>query len=193
MRGRDGRERNSNSGRLERAKDASLGAHSSRPSRADELAEATGAVSGVLIGAGIGSAAGPVGALIGAVAGAIGGWWAGRAVGEAAGSVTREDEAHFRAHYDSQTERPADRAYDDVRGAYYLGQIASHNPNFIARTFDEVEPELERGWSQAADKQGSWTSVRPYAAEGFSRGRSKLDDAARRGVADQEDERADAE
>jgi len=140
----------------------------------------------VLIGAGIGSAAGPVGALIGGVAGAIGGWWAGRAVGEAAGSVTREDEAHFRAHYDSQSERPADRAYDDVRGAYYLGQIASHNPNFIARTFDEVEPELERGWSQAADKQGSWKSVRPYAAEGFSRGRSKLDDAARRGVAHQE-------
>ena len=181
--GGDGHERDSDSGRLEPPKH---GARSSRPSRADELAEATGAVSGVLIGAGIGSAAGPVGALIGGVAGAIGGWWAGRAVGEAAGSVTYEDEAHFRAHYDSQTERPADRAYDDVRGAYYLGQIASHNPNFIARTFDEVEPELERGWSQAADKQGSWKSVRPYAAEGFSRGRSKLDDAARRGVAHQE-------
>jgi len=194
MRGGDGRERDSINGRPGRTKDVSRNAHSSRrASRADELAEATGAVSGVLIGAGIGSAAGPVGALIGGVAGAIGGWWAGRAVGEAAGSLTREDEAHFRAHYDSQSERPADRAYDDVRGAYYLGQIASHNPNFIARTFDEVEPELERGWAQAADKQGSWQSVRPYAAEGFSRGRSKLDDAARRGVAHQEDERADGQ
>ena len=194
MRSNDGRERDSINGRLERAKDVSLGAHSSRPSHADELAEATGAISGVLLGAGIGSAAGPVGGLIGGVAGAIGGWWAGRAVAEAASSLTREDEAHFRSHYDSQKERLGDRGYDDVRGAYYLGQIASHNPNFIARTFDEVEPELERGWSEAADKKGSWKSVRPYAAEGFSRGRSKLDDAARRGVADQErrtkDERA---
>jgi hypothetical protein len=182
MRSDDGREREA----INAAKDAALGAHSSRPGYADELAEATGAVSGVLIGAGIGSAAGPVGALIGGVAGVIGGWWAGRAVAEAAGSLTREDEAYFRAHYGSQKERPADRAYDDVRGAYYLGQIASHNPNFIARTFDEVEPELERGWSEAADKQGNWKSVRPYAAEGFSRGRSKLDDAARRGMAHQE-------
>jgi len=187
MRGGDGRQRNS----IQRSKDH--GARSSKPSHADEIAEATGAIGGILFGAGIGSAAGPVGALIGGVAGAIGGWWAGRAVGEAASSVTHEDEDHFRAHYDSQTDRPADRAYDDVRGAYYLGQIASHNPNFIARTFDEVEPELERGWSQAADSQGSWRSVRPYAAEGFSRGRSKLDDAARRGRADQEDERAEGE
>jgi len=186
MRGGEGRKRD---GRLERAKDPS-----SKSSRTDELAEATGAISGILVGAGIGSAAGPVGALIGGVAGAMGGWWAGRAVADAASSVTHEDEDHFRSHYDSQTDRSADRAYDDVRGAYYLGQIASHNPNFIARTFDEVEPELERGWSQAADSQGSWTSVRPYAAEGFSRGRSKLDDKARRGLADQEaleDDRAE--
>jgi hypothetical protein len=181
MRGGRGRQRDS----IQRSK--GHGAHSSRPSHADEIAEATGAIGGILFGAGIGSAAGPVGALIGGVAGAMGGWWAGRAVGEAASSVTHEDEDHFRAHYDSQADRPADRAYDDVRGAYYLGQIASHNPNFIARTFDEVEPELERGWSEAADSQGSWKSVRPYAAEGFSRGRSKLDDKARRGRADLEE------
>jgi hypothetical protein len=181
MRGGRGRQRDS----IQRSE--GHGAHSSKPSHADEIAEATGAIGGILFGAGIGSAAGPVGALIGGVAGAMGGWWAGRAVGEAASSVTHEDEDHFRAHYDSQADRPADRAYDDVRGAYYLGQIASHNPNFIARTFDEVEPELERGWSEAADSQGSWKSVRPYAAEGFSRGRSKLDDKARRGRADLEE------
>ena len=190
----DDRHSDSIDGRIERAKDASLGAHSKKPSHADELAEATGSISGVLVGAGIGSAAGPIGTLVGGVAGAIGGWWAGRAVAEAASSLSREDEDHFRAHYDAQTNRQADRAYDDVRGAYYLGQIASHNPNFIARTFDEVEPELERGWSRVADKHGPWKSVRPYAAEGYSRGRSKLDDAARRGRAEHEgrtpDERA---
>jgi hypothetical protein len=151
------------------------------------LAEATGGISGVLAGAGIGSAAGPVGTLIGGIAGAIGGWWAGRAVSEAASTLTHEDDSHYRSHYDTErTTRPADRAYDDVRGAYYLGQVASHNPNFRARQFTEVEPELERGWASFADKYGTWKTVRPYAAEGFTRGRAKLDDSARRGSADQE-------
>ncbi len=152
----------------------------------DELGEATGSITGVLVGAGIGSAAGPVGTLIGGIAGAIGGWWAGRAVAEAASSVSREDETHFRAHYDSQEERPVDRAYDDVRGAYYLGQIASHNPNFTAREFAEVEPELERGWASYADKYGTWKTVRTFAREGYQRGRSRLDEAARRAKAEQE-------
>lgn len=146
----------------------------------DELGEATGGITGVLVGAGIGSAAGPVGTLLGGIAGALGGWWAGRAVADAASDLTREDDAYFRAHFDSTAARPVDRAYDDVRGAYYLGQIASHNPNFVAREFDEVEPELERGWTPYADRYGTWSTVRAYAAEGFSRGRSRLDDVAHR-------------
>ena len=173
-------------GRLERAKDAALGPHDSHPSHGDELGEATGGISGVLVGAGIGSAAGPIGTLIGGIAGALGGWWAGRAVAEAAGTLSREDEDYFRAHYDAQPNRSADRAYDDVRGAYYLGHVASHNPTFAARQFEEIEPELERGWASYADSYGNWMTVRPYAAEGFSRGRSKLDDAARRATAERE-------
>jgi hypothetical protein len=179
-------DRDSVDGRIERAKDAALGAHDSHPSKVDELAEAAGSISGVLVGAGVGSAAGPLGTLIGGIAGAIGGWWAGRAVSEAASALTHEDEAHFRAHFDAQRERPADRAYDDVRGAYYLGQIASHNPNFTAREFAEVEPELERGWASYGDRHGAWPSVRNYVAEGYSRGRSRLDDSAQRARAEQE-------
>lgn len=156
------------------------------PSIGDELGEATGGITGVLVGAGIGSAAGPIGTLLGGIAGALGGWWAGRAVSDAASTLTHEDEEYFRSHFDAVPERPADRAYDDVRGAYYLGQIASHNPNFVAREFEEVEPELERGWMPYADKYGAWTSVRPYAAEGFNRGRSRLDESARRAKNEQE-------
>jgi hypothetical protein len=152
----------------------------------ERLSETTGGIAGVLLGAGIGSAAGPIGTLIGGIAGALGGWWAGRTVFEAAASVTPADDAHFRAHYDSVGNRPADRNYDDVRGAYYLGHIASHNPNFVARQFDEVEPELERGWASYADRYESWTIVRDFASEGFSHGRSHLDDHARRAKAEQE-------
>lgn len=170
-------------GRLERAKDAALGGHDSHPSHGDELGEAAGGISGVLVGAGIGSAAGPIGTLIGGIAGALSGWWAGRAVSEAASTLTKEDEEYFRSHYDTVENRPADRAYDDVRGAYYLGHIASQNPNYRERLFTEVEPELERGWAGHADKLGNWSSVRGYAEAGFSRGRSRLDDSARRAQA----------
>jgi len=186
MTSRQSRVDDSTDGRIERAKDRALGSHDDEPSAADELGEAAGGISGVLVGAGIGSAAGPIGTLIGGIAGALGGWWAGRAVAEAATSLTHEDEEHFRRHYDSLPERPADRAYDDVRPAYYLGQIASHNPNFTEREFIEVEPELEKGWASYSDKYGSWPTIRHYAAEGFSRGRSKLDDSARRARAQQE-------
>jgi hypothetical protein len=145
-----------------------------------------GGISGALVGAGIGSAAGPVGAIIGGVAGAIGGWWAGAAVLDAARSLGQDDESHFRAHYDAIPERPADRAYDDVRGAYYLGQIGSHNPDFASGEFADLEPDLERAWALYGTTYGSWASIREYAAAGFARGRSKLDDAARRARAEWE-------
>jgi hypothetical protein len=140
----------------------------------------------MLVGAGIGSAAGPVGTLIGGIAGALSGWWAGRAVAEAAGSLSHEDDDYFRSHYAASPDRLADVGYDDVRGAYFLGQIASHNPNYIERQFTEVEPELEKGWASYGDKYGSWKTVRRYAQEGFARGRSKLDEKARRARAEQE-------
>src|SRR5204863_10198288 len=130
---------------IERAKEAELGPHRGDPSLGDEIGEATGGIAGALLGAGIGSSAGPVGTLLGGVAGAIGGWWTGRAIAEAAEKLSAEDDQDFRAHYESSTERISDHSYDDIRGAYFLGHIASNNPNFVDREFTEIEPELARG------------------------------------------------
>lgn len=176
----------STDGRIEHAKDAALGSHSGEPSLADEIGEATGGITGVLLGAGIGSSAGPVGTLLGGIAGAIGGWWSGRAIAEAAEKLTAEDDAEYRTHYESSTERVADRSYDDVRGAYYLGHIASHNPNFTDRQFTEVEPELERGWRACAHPPCSWEEVRSLVGEGYRRGVERRQRTDRRTV-----ERAD--
>lgn len=160
-------------GRIEQAKDAALGSHNGPPSTADEIGEAAGGISGTMLGAGIGAPAGPVGVLLGGIAGALGGWWAGRAVSEAAEKLTEGDESYYRQHYESLPDRPADQSYDDVRGAYYLGHIASHNPNFLAREFDEVEPELEKGWAGQPDRNGSWAAARPYAREAYARGKER--------------------
>jgi len=173
-------ERGSTDGRIERAKDAALGAHDGEPSLGDEIGEATGGIAGVLLGAGIGSSAGPVGTLLGGIAGAIGGWWTGRAIAEAAEKLSAEDDEEFRAHYESSESRLADRSYDDIRGAYFLGHIASSNPNFQDRPFSDVESELERGWRDCVNRPCEWEQARAFVGEGYRRGAERRQPANRR-------------
>jgi hypothetical protein len=175
-------ERGSTDGRIERAKDAAFGPHTGEPSLGDEIGEATGGIAGVLLGAGIGSSAGPIGTLLGGIAGAIGGWWSGRAIAEAAEKLSTEDDEEFRGHYESTNTRLADRDYDDVRGAYYLGHIASHNPNFTDRAFSEIEPELERGWRECPNPPCAWEQARAFVDEGYRRGVERRQRTDRRTV-----------
>ena len=173
------RDLDSTDGKLEHAKDKALGKHDDHPGVADHVGEAAGGIGGVAAGAAIGSVAGPIGTVIGGIVGAMGGWWTGRAVAEAATAVTDDDDRYYRTHYDASPNRLADRRYDDVKPAYYLGHLASRNPDYGNRSFDEIEPELRSGWSRDA-KYGSWDAVRPYASEGFNRGRSTLANAGAR-------------
>jgi hypothetical protein len=159
-------------GRIEQAKDAALGGHKGPPSTADEIGEAAGGISGTLLGASIGAPVGPLGALLGGIAGALGGWWAGRAVTEAAEKLGEDDHAYFRQHFENHPQRPADRSYDDVRHAYVLGHIASENPNFVSREFEEVEPELRQAWPEDP-RAGSWETAKPYAREAYTRSRER--------------------
>lgn len=173
----DNRDRDNDSidGRLERAKDRALGAHDSHPSAGDEVGEAVGGIGGVFAGAAIGSAAGPVGTLIGGIAGALGGWWSGRAVAEATDALSHEDEKYYNEIWEGAADRPADRSFDDVRPAFYLGHVAAHNPDYANRSWNDVQQDLSRGWSDDhARRYGSWESVRNYAAVGYERGRQRL-------------------
>jgi hypothetical protein len=141
------------------------------PTAATYVGEAAGGVSGGLAGAAIGSIGGPVGTLIGGLAGVIGGWWAGRSIAEAAKDYGDEDDRYYRTHYETSDSRLGDRSYDDVRPAYQLGHIASRNPDYRGRKFDEIESDLRQGWSDdIGARHGDWSAVRGYAHEGFSRG-----------------------
>ena len=171
----------STDGRIERAKDKALGMHDDNPSVADQVGEGVGSISGMVAGATIGTVAGPIGTLIGGIAGAVGGWWTGRAVSEAASALTTDDDNYYRTHYESSPNRLADRGFDHVKPAYHLGHIAARNPDYASRSWDEVEGDLQRGWSGDASRQfGDWSTVRPYASEGFNRGRSTSGTAAAR-------------
>ncbi len=136
----------------------------------EEVGEGIGGVSGVVAGAAIGSAAGPIGTIIGGIAGAVGGWWAGRAVADAAQKFTTEDDSYYRERFENTSGRLADRQYEDVRPAYQLGHIASLNPDYNGRSFDAVEPDLQRGWgNDLRGRHGDWSTVRPYAEQAYSR------------------------
>lgn len=179
--------------KLERAKDKALGKHDDNPGVADHVGEAAGGVGGVLAGAAAGSAVGPAGTVIGGIVGAMGGWWTGRAVAEAATAITAEDDTYYRRHYESSPNRLADRTYDDLKPAYYLGHVASRNPDCRNRSFDDIEGDLRKGWS-ADSGYGAWDTARAYAREGFTRGRATLDRAAQRAAnaADDLKDRVDA-
>jgi hypothetical protein len=143
--------------------------------KGDKMGEGVGSVSGVVAGAAIGSAAGPIGTIIGGLAGAVGGWWAGRAVSEATHTFTQDDDTYFREHFVNRSDRIADRGYDDVRPAYQLGHIAGLNPDYRGKSFEEIEPDLQRGWSNdLRARHGDWSTVRPYAQEAYGRNTSSV-------------------
>jgi hypothetical protein len=148
----------------------------------DVVGEVTGGVAGAATGAALGSLGGPIGTLIGGLAGAIGGWWSGRAISEAASSFSDEDESYYRTAHTSSASQLADRSthdYDNVRPAYQLGHLASRNPDYANRNFDEVETDLQRGWTgDVASRHGDWNSVRGYARSAFERGRGGMSSGA---------------
>ena len=149
--------------------------HDNHPDIGDHVGEAAGGISGVLTGAAIGSAGGPIGTIIGGIAGAVGGWWSGRAISEAATKFTHSDDEHFRKHYESAPTRPADRTYEDIRPAYQLGHVASHNPDYSSREFEEVERDLQAGWTDdLRARHGEWSAVRGYARDAYARGRATV-------------------
>ena len=162
----------------------------------DIVGEATGGLAGAATGAALGSLGGPIGTIIGGIAGAVGGWWSGRAISEAASHYTENDDAYYRGQFESRraggalrpdaTAEPASSTADVARArtegyaddyagyrpAYQLGHLAAHNPDYQARSFDEVEPELRRGWSaDVSSRHGAWEEIREHARHAFERAR----------------------
>jgi hypothetical protein len=128
-----------------------------------------GAAGGAAVGAAAGTFVfGPLGTIIGALAGVLGGWWAGKGVADASRAITPELGNGYQTHYESSSEHLADRSYDSVRHAYLLGYLARRNPDYAGRRFDEIEPELQRGWTQDLwARYGDWAGLRGYVRAAY--------------------------
>jgi hypothetical protein len=146
--------------------------------------EGVGGAAAGAAGAAIGSLAGPVGLFIGGLAGVIGGWWAGKSAAEAAGNYSDEDDRFYRESYEGSSTRIADRSYEDVRPAYQAGHIAGLNPDYRNRNWDEVDQDLQRGWTDdLRARHGEWATARPFARDAFTRSRAAAAGSTAAGVA----------
>jgi uncharacterized protein (TIGR02271 family) len=139
-----------------------------------KVGEGVGGVAGVATGAAVGSIGGPVGTAIGAIAGAVGGWWAGRGVSDAATSFTNGHDANYRTRFGDLPASSRGRltSYDQARPAYELGYLASQNPDYRGKSFDQIESNLRGGWTPEVERQAgySWNDARNAVAEGYARG-----------------------
>jgi len=138
---------------------------------AENIGEGAGSFVGGIAGAALGVAGGPIGLVVGALAGAVGGWWAGHGIADA---LSSQDHEAYRALYESSPDRLADRTYEQVAPAYAVGHLAAHNPSYASRSFDDVESDLQRGWTDdVARRHGQWSAVRGYARTAYEHARNR--------------------
>jgi hypothetical protein len=133
------------------------------------------------VGAAVGAAAGGVaggaaaGALAGGITGPIGAV-VGAAVGALAGVMTREtrpadpvlEDTIWRDNYSSRPYVASGARYDDYQPAYRYG--AESHARYPDRSFDEVEPELERDWGRARGQSPlEWEHARHASRDAWHR------------------------
>lgn len=103
-----------------------------------------GAAAAGATGAAIGAVGGPVGVAIGAAVGAIAGGLAGKGVAEAV-DPTAED-AYWEKYHSTQPYYDTDTDYAEYRPAYRTGYEGFATHSTSGRTFDDLEPDLQRDY-----------------------------------------------
>lgn len=139
----------------------------------EEVGEGVGGVSGAVAGAAIGTVGGPLGIIIGGIAGAVGGWWAGREIGETADGYSNVHDTQYRERFNAtpMEQRGRFRTYEEARPVYQLGYLASRNPEYAGRSFEEIEPDLQQGWDRDIEARfGAWSAVRDSVRTAFASG-----------------------
>jgi len=130
------------------------------------------AAAGMAFGAAMGTVTGPIGTAIGALVGAVAGGLAGKGVAEAIDPTA--DDAYWRANYASRAYATPRDADDDWAPAYAYG-VAHYNRN-VGASFEDVEPEMARGWEQARGQSSmAWTSARLAAFDAWQKARQADD------------------
>ena len=129
------------------------------------LGAGTGAVAGAVAGATVGTAvAGPVGPIVGALAGAVLGAKTGDEVAELVNPT--EYVTTLEQTYTSKPYYTPNYNWTDYKPAYQFGYDTYGR--YRGRSFDEVEPDLEREWAQAqGHSRLAWADARMAVRDGW--------------------------
>jgi hypothetical protein len=121
-----------------------------------------------VVGGALHTVAHPLAKILGVIAGTLGGWW--KKAAEKPFLLSEVDEAECRAHFTSIEFIPADMTFDRARTGYAVGYVASRNPDYADRSFDDLEPDLRRGFGD--EYQNDYEALRDFARFGYEKGRT---------------------
>lgn len=130
---------------------------------------AGGAAAGAAIGAAVG---GPVGALVGGAIGAVGGGLAGKGAAESVNPTV--EGTYWRENYAAKPYIRKGADFDEYEPAYRYGWETASRPEYAHRSFEDVEPELERNWTTyRGPRHTEWRDARSATRDAFERIRSR--------------------
>jgi hypothetical protein len=112
------------------------------------------------------SVAHPLAVVLGAIAGTLGGWW--KKAAEERYDLPLSEEEACRAHFQTLQDLAPDLDYNRARTGYAFGYVASRNPGYRGRSFDEVEPELRQGFG--TELASDYDLLRDFTRYGYDRG-----------------------
>jgi hypothetical protein len=135
---------------------------------------AGGVAGGAMAGAAVGGLTGPAGAAIGAAVGAVAGALGGKAIADRVNPKAEND--YWKDNYSSRSYVTPGSRYDDYGPAYRLGY--ERYPKYHGRSFDEVEPELQRDWDSMRGKSRlAWEDAKHATRDAFERARNSVERA----------------
>lgn len=140
----------------------------------ERMGEQIGGAAGRAVGRGTEMAANAMTSMLGSAMDSLGDWWSSSEAREAADSFNGERDRTCRSHFEGEGAGEGEgstpnRHYDDVRPLYQFGHMAGQNPDYQGRSFEEVEPDLQRAWDDdSRESPADWPEVRGYVGFGYS-------------------------
>ncbi len=128
-----------------------------------------GAAGGAAAGAAVGGAVGgPVGAVVGGAVGAVAGGAAGHGAAEAVNPTV--EEAYWRKNWKDRPYVTPGKDYDDYSSAYRYGWESAGRADYQSKKFEDVENDLESGWSRARGASTTtWVDARDATRDAWNR------------------------
>jgi hypothetical protein len=81
-----------------------------------------------------------------------------------------EEDAYWAEHYATRPYAAADRGYEAYRPAYRYGWESRARHHASGRTYDELEPELERDWEHhRGGSRLTWADARHATRDAWHR------------------------